>query len=212
MPPQSPVAAEAGAPARPAGRFWNVPNTLSVSRLGLAVFVLAAIAAGWYGWALGLFLVAGVSDWLDGYFARLLGQDTPLGRQLDPLVDKVIICGAFIYLEAVPGAGVYPWMVAAIVFRELIIQGLRSLMEGHGMAFGAKMAGKLKTTCQCASISAVLLVLWMGDAPPALVLVRDVLTWLAVALTLYSGGAYLRHAAPALRREAARGRRTGDDA
>lgn len=206
MAPQSPAVAEAEAPARPAGRFWNVPNSLSVSRLGLAAFVFAAISAQWYGWAFGLFVAAAVSDWLDGYFARLLDQDTPLGRQLDPLIDKVIVCGVYIYLAAIPGTGVLPWMVTAIVVRELLIQGLRSLLEGQGQAFGAKMVGKLKTTFQCLSISAVLLILWTGEADRNLILLRDAFTWIAVALTIYSGAAYLWGAGPALRNEAARGR------
>ena len=120
-------------PARPAGRFWNVPNTLTVSRLGLAVFVFAMISNGWYAGALALFVLAAATDALDGYFARLLGQDTPLGRQLDPLIDKVIVSGAYIYLAAIPDTGVYPWMVTAIVVRELLIQGLRSLLEGEAM-------------------------------------------------------------------------------
>ncbi len=206
MAPQRPPVAEPDAPARPAGRFWNVPNTLSVSRLGLAVVVFAAISAEWYGWAFGLFVVAAASDWLDGYFARLLDQGTPLGRQLDPLIDKVIVCGVYIYLAAIPGTGVLPWMVAAVVVRELLIQGLRSLLEGQGRDFGAKMAGKLKTTFQCLSISAVLLVLWSGSTDRGLLLLRDAFTWIAVALTIYSGAAYLWGAGPALRNEAARGR------
>ena len=129
---------------RPAS-FWNVPNTLTVSRLVLAVFVFALIANEFYFWALVLFAIAAVTDALDGYFARLLKQDTPLGRQLDPLVDKVIVSGCYIYLATIPETGVMPWMVTAIVVRELLIQGLRSHLEGRGQAFGARMAGKLKT-------------------------------------------------------------------
>ena len=75
-----------------------------------------------------------MTDALDGYFARLLKQDTPLGRQLDPLIDKVIVAGCYIYLATIPGTGVMPWMVTAIVVRELLIQGLRSHLEGQGQA------------------------------------------------------------------------------
>jgi len=192
------------APSRPVGTFWNVPNTLTVARMGVGIVVFWLIAEEWYAAALGLFLLAAISDALDGYLARLLNQDTPLGRQLDPLIDKVLICGAYIYLAAVPGAGVHPWMVTAIVIRELLIQGLRSLLEGQGQAFGAKMAGKLKTTFQCLSISAVLLALSVASPPPMLLFLRDALTWIAVGLTLYSGASYLVGAMPALRQEAAR--------
>jgi CDP-diacylglycerol---glycerol-3-phosphate 3-phosphatidyltransferase len=183
-------------------RFWNVPNTLTISRMVLAVAVYVLIALEAYGWALGVFLVAAATDALDGYFARLLQQESPLGRQLDPLIDKVIVAGCYIYLTTIPGTGVRPWMVTAIVVRELLIQGLRSLLEGQGQPFGARTAGKLKTVVQCASIAAVLLVLWLqSSAPPFLAWIRDGLTWLAVALTIYSGLIYIRIAMPSLRRQ-----------
>ena len=73
--------------ARARPRFWNVPNTLTVGRLALAIVVFALIALDRYALALGAFVVAGLSDALDGYFARLLKQDTPIGRQLDQLID-----------------------------------------------------------------------------------------------------------------------------
>ena len=196
-----PVSAQAEAPAKTQPRFWNVPNTLTVSRLVVAVFVFAFISWEWYGLALAAFVIAAVTDALDGYFARLLGQDTAIGRQLDPLIDKVIVSGCYIYLATIAGTGVYPWMVTAIVVRELLIQGLRSLLEGQGQPFGARMAGKLKTIVQCLSIIAVLLALCVTAPPDAFLWIRDVLTWLAVALTIYSGASYLISAMPALREQ-----------
>jgi len=185
-------------------RFWNVPNTLTVGRLGLAFVVFGLISFERYGLALAAFIVAAISDALDGYFARLLDQDTPIGRQLDPLIDKVIVSGAYIYLCSIPGTGVLPWMVTVIVVRELLIQGLRSLLEGQGQPFGAKLAGKLKTTVQCLSIITVLLSLSIELPLTGFLWVRDILTWLAVALTVYSGASYLSGAMPALRGQATR--------
>jgi CDP-diacylglycerol---glycerol-3-phosphate 3-phosphatidyltransferase len=179
-------------------RFWNVPNTLTMSRLVLAVVVFALIAYDQFFAALAVFGIASLTDALDGYFARLLGQDTVIGRQLDPLVDKVIVAGAFIYLLTVREAGVQPWMVTTIVVRELLIQGLRSHLEGQGQPFGAKMAGKLKTFVQCLAISAILLSLSVRPAPGWLI-ARDALTWLAVGLTIYSGVGYILAAIPRLR-------------
>jgi CDP-diacylglycerol--glycerol-3-phosphate 3-phosphatidyltransferase len=188
------------APAIP--RFWNVPNTLTVGRLGLAVLVFVFVDYALYAWALAIFIAAALTDALDGYFARLLNQDTPIGRQLDPLIDKVIVSGCYIYLASIGGTGVMPWMVTAIIVRELLIQGLRSHLEGQGQPFGARTTGKLKTTVQCCSISAVLLCLALEpNVPFSLVLLRDVLTWLAVALTLYSGLVYIGIALPKLRGE-----------
>jgi CDP-diacylglycerol---glycerol-3-phosphate 3-phosphatidyltransferase len=179
--------------APPARWFWNVPNTLTVSRLVLAVGVFALIEYESYFWALSLFVIAAVTDALDGYFARLLKQDTAIGRQLDPLIDKVIVSGCYIYLATIDTTGVKPWMVTAIVVRELLIQGLRSHLEGQGQAFGARAAGKLKTVVQCLSISAVLFCLGLEPSPTLTPLfwLRDGLTWLAVALTLYSGVSYV---------------------
>src|SRR5690349_2287096 len=112
-------------PARQGPRveaFWNVPNILTLSRLVLAVVVFALVANGRYWSALVVFVIAALTDALDGYFARLLDQGTIIGRQLDPLVDKVIVCGAFIYLLSVPAnTGLAPWMVTTIVVRELLI-------------------------------------------------------------------------------------------
>src|SRR5262245_5188119 len=118
-----------------APRFWNVPNTLTLGRLVLAVAVFALIARAYYLAALLVFAVAALTDALDGYLARRLNQMTAIGRQLDPLVDKVIICGGFVFLLAVPDSGLWPSMVAAIIVRELIVQALRSLIEGRGEPF-----------------------------------------------------------------------------
>jgi CDP-diacylglycerol--glycerol-3-phosphate 3-phosphatidyltransferase len=188
--------------AAPPRRFWNVPNTLTVSRLVLALLIFALIDYDRYVWALLVFIAAALTDALDGYFARLLQQDTPVGRQLDPLIDKVIVSGCYIYLATIPGTGVMPWMVTAIVVRELLIQGLRSHLEGQGQPFGARTSGKLKTVVQCLSISAVLFCLTLLPSSSwAWFWLRDALTWLAVGLTLYSGLAYLWIAFPKLRGE-----------
>jgi CDP-diacylglycerol--glycerol-3-phosphate 3-phosphatidyltransferase len=168
-----------------------------MSRLGLAVVVFALISYQFYFSALVVFTLAALTDALDGYFARLLNQESPIGRQLDPLIDKVIVAGTYIYLLTVGihETGVYPWMVTTIVVRELLIQGLRSLLEGQGHPFGARFAGKLKTLFQCLSIIAVLLCLWRPPSAPWL-LGRDLLTWVAVGLTIYSGIGYIVVALP----------------
>jgi CDP-diacylglycerol---glycerol-3-phosphate 3-phosphatidyltransferase len=196
--PESPALKTLEPPPRLPENFWNVPNALTLSRLALAVVVFACVANAWYRTALAVFVVAALTDALDGYFARLLDQGTAIGRQLDPLVDKVIVCGAFIYLLTIPETGLAPWMVTTIVVRELLIQGLRSHLEGGGQAFGAKTAGKLKTLTQCLSISAILVVLSLQPWP-ALRVIRDILTWSAVGLTIYSGLGYFALAIPKLK-------------
>ncbi len=193
-------------PTAPGPRFWNVPNSLTMARLALTFVLFGAIAAGRFGLALGLFALAALTDALDGYFARLLNQSTPIGRQLDPLVDKVLVAGAYIFLLPItvgPGTGLAPWIVTTVVVRELVIQWLRSLLEGRGEAFGAKTAGKLKTLVQCLSIVAILLTLalWPISSPwgQSLLWFRDALTWTGVALSLFSGLGYILAASTMLR-------------
>ena len=185
-------------------KFWNVPNSLSVARMALSVVVFILIAFEMYFAAAAVFSVAAITDALDGYLARKLNQVTAVGRQLDPLVDKVIVAGTYIYLLGIPETGLSPWMVTTIVIRELLIQGLRSHLEGMGQAFGAKSAGKLKTVIQCLSIIAILLGLSF-QIGPTLQLGRDLLTWLAVGLTVYSGLGYILSAFPFLRERKATG-------
>ena len=82
--------------------MFNLPNQLTFLRLILSVVLFCFIACGWYLTSLWLFIVAAGTDWLDGYFARKYSQVTTLGRILDPFADKVIVCGTFIFLVAVP--------------------------------------------------------------------------------------------------------------
>ena len=184
-------------PAPP--RFWNVPNSLTVGRLVLGFGVCGLISAGYYHVALVVFVVAAVTDALDGYLARMLSQETPVGRQLDPLVDKLIVSGAMIHLLPHAESGLMPWMVNTIIVRELIVQALRSLIEGRGEPFGARMAGKLKTVFQCVAIGTALLVLGVSQPPTSLLWIRDGLIYTAVGLTVYSGCGYLAIAWPKLK-------------
>jgi CDP-diacylglycerol--glycerol-3-phosphate 3-phosphatidyltransferase len=188
----------------PNPRLAAIPNLLTIGRLVLAPVVCPLIAYEMCWAAIAVFAVASISDWFDGFLARRWKVTSALGRQLDPLVDKVIVTGCFISLLAFPfeRTGLRPWMVIIIVARELVVQALRSLIEGRGEAFGAKMAGKLKTTFQFLAIIAM--TLGLAYPPPwPWSLGRDLLTWTAVALTVYSACGYFVLAWPFLRRELA---------
>ena len=173
--------------------IWTIPNILSLGRLASTGFILWAIDTARWETAIVIFLLAAISDWVDGYIARRFQQSTVLGRQLDPLVDKITVIAVLIHLAAINTSGVRPWMVSLILARELIIQALRSHLEAASVGFGAKMAGKLKMAAQCFAIIAVLWVLRSGGPTiqPEMALVRDALIWASLALTIYSGGAYL---------------------
>jgi CDP-diacylglycerol---glycerol-3-phosphate 3-phosphatidyltransferase len=181
---------------------YNLPNGLTLARLVLAVGLFACIA--WACWLTGLvvFALAAVTDWLDGYLARKHGSASAFGRNFDPLVDKVLICGAFIFLLPVDGAGLTPWMVTVVVGRELIITGLRSFIETQTASFGADWLGKLKMGLQCAALLAVLFVLTLRDAgrePGAWGVLQAGLIYAMLVATALSGLQYLWRAALLLR-------------
>jgi CDP-diacylglycerol--glycerol-3-phosphate 3-phosphatidyltransferase len=181
------------APAPIDRKSLNAPNLITLSRLLLAfvLFALIYIEGFWIESAV-LFGVAAATDFLDGYIARKYGLVTTLGRILDPFVDKIIVCGAFVFLLEKSGAsGVNSWMVMAVIGREMFVTGLRSFLEQSGQDFSAVWSGKIKMALQCVAVVASLLSLSPHfKLVESFILTRDILLWLAVAITLYSGLAY----------------------
>ncbi len=145
---------------------FNLPNQLTWARLILAAVMFGLIAVEYYFAGMVLFIIAASTDWLDGYFARKYNQVTTLGRILDPFADKVIICGTFIYLAAVPEMHDFLWpsMAVIVVGRELLVTALRSFIEEQGGDFSAKMSGKLKMVLQCIAAGVSLFYLSTPDA------------------------------------------------
>lgn len=185
-------------PARPP--VFNLPNYLTASRLVLA-FVLFGLIA-WAQWiaCVVVFAIAAVTDWLDGYFARKQGICSPVGRNFDPLVDKVLICGAYIFLVPIPDSGLTAWMATLVVARELIITSLRGFLENAGINFGADWLGKIKMVLQCATLFGVFVAMQAagdGSLARGLQLIRDVLIYAMLAATALSGLQYLWRAAAA---------------
>jgi CDP-diacylglycerol---glycerol-3-phosphate 3-phosphatidyltransferase len=179
-------------------RMWTVPNVLSAARLVIAIGCFVAIErAAWAG-ALGLFLVAASTDWVDGWWARRFGQISRLGRIFDPLVDKVLVCGAFVLLAARGEASaIAPWMAVVVVVRELVVTAVRAEMERMGQDFSAGLSGKLKMVLQCAAVALELAARTWPEAAIAGVELRTAATgaaWAAVITTAWSGVEYLAKA------------------
>ncbi|MCH8880418.1 MAG: CDP-diacylglycerol--glycerol-3-phosphate 3-phosphatidyltransferase [Planctomycetes bacterium] len=188
----------------------NLPNQITLARLILAVVFFILISRfnvrdpdpAILDVCLTLFIVACLTDWLDGYLARRNNQVTALGRVLDPFVDKVLVCGAFVFFA---GAGfvdsdgrnvtaVAPWMVVVIVGRELLVTGLRGFSEAQGRPFAADVFGKIKTITQMVTASVIMLC--VAHAPPdetrsLFAGAGEVLLWLTIVTTSYSGLNYL---------------------
>ena len=151
----------------------NIPNTLTIFRVLFAIVVFMMIGLARYDFALFFFLLAAVTDALDGWWARHFRQITVFGRIMDPFADKFLVCGAFVCLVATPELTsdkadypawlmLQPWMVIIIIGRELLVTSLRAFVEGAGGDFSAKWIGKLKMVLQCAAIVLALLYLSGG--------------------------------------------------
>jgi len=185
----------------------NLPNKLTISR-----FVLTAAFLGAMCWpvkyhetlALVLFIAGGLTDLLDGQIARRRKLITNFGILMDPLADKIMICSAFI---AFVGLNWIPaWMVVLIVARELAITGLRLLAASKNVVLAAEGYGKHKTISQIVAIIAILVVHSYDDwgavgravfgfpvvgGVPWSATFTQLATWVAVVLTVVSGGLYL---------------------
>ena len=173
-------------------KVFNVPNQLTLARLVLSLVVFGLIGFRSFVTATITFIIAASTDWIDGYYARKYGQVTKLGRILDPFVDKIIICGAFIFLVAEPLSGISAWMAVLVVAREILVTALRAYIEQGGGDFSANMSGKLKMVFQCIAVVASLVALSHSDPRPAWlqwILVASV--WTAVISTVYSGAVYV---------------------
>lgn len=216
-------------PYNPRLMFRHVPNGLTASRLVLAgvFFVMLAYYQNestfnhrgdvfWLNIALIIYLIALVTDFLDGYLARRWKVEGAFGRVVDPFVDKVLVLGSFIFFAgknftgpwAGPNGmpqtlttitGVVPWMVVVILARELLVTSLRGSMETSGEAFGAQLSGKLKMGFQSVTILVILLFVnyrdrLSGEALRDATIFRDCCIWGTVAITAVSGLLYVRRA------------------
>jgi CDP-diacylglycerol--glycerol-3-phosphate 3-phosphatidyltransferase len=136
-------------------------------------------------WAVGVFLLAAVTDLLDGYLARKRGQITTLGILLDPIADKLLTSAAFISLTE---RGLVPaWMVVIIVGREFAVSGLRSIASAEGYVVEASELGKTKMVSQVVAITVIIL---EGRRFPALHPLGEVLLWMVVLFAVASAMQY----------------------
>jgi CDP-diacylglycerol--glycerol-3-phosphate 3-phosphatidyltransferase len=160
---ERPVAPPPAAPASltPAQeRFWNLPNTITVLRTGVVpVLLLLPVFPGETGstviaWC---FIVAAVTDLVDGWLARRGKQVTRIGKLLDPLADKLLVATALVVLLAMHRIPVWmTFMVVVIVGREIAVTGLRGIASAGGHIVGASWLGKLKTVTQNIAIGALI--------------------------------------------------------
>lgn len=189
----------------------HIPNALTVLRLFLAAGFFAALGcyrypdtgALWGNLAIALFIVAATTDALDGALARKWNVVSTFGRLMDPFCDKVLILGAFVYLagprfivpesDGAMATGVYPWMVVIVLARELLVTGIRAIVEAQGVKFGSMVSGKAKMILQSIVIPIVLFLVINLDLEAhgwARGIVHGTV-WLTVVVTVWSGVPYV---------------------
>ncbi len=166
----------------------NLPNKLTILRAIMIPFFLVFLymSAGWAKWvSLGIFIVASLTDMLDGKIARKYNLVTNFGKFMDPLADKLLVCSALIALSDL--GRIPAWIVIVIIARDFIISGFRLIAAEKGIVIAAGWWGKIKTTVQMIMVGfliADLSVFYILD---------QVLIYLALALTIISLVDYLYH-------------------
>jgi CDP-diacylglycerol--glycerol-3-phosphate 3-phosphatidyltransferase len=145
---------------------WNLPNALTLLRIFLVPFLVVVLLTKFTGRefvGLGIFLVAAVTDFFDGWLARRRNQTTRLGALLDPIADKLLMSAAFISLVEMDPTHVPAWMVVVIIGREFAVSGLRSIAAQHGVTIAASPLGKGKLVTQVIAISLLILGYELGQ-------------------------------------------------
>ncbi len=177
----------------------NLPNSLTISRIFLTIlFIFVVFYEGIFfkSLALGIFLLASLTDYLDGYWARQKGEITSFGRLMDPIADKLLTQSAFIVFVLM---GLVPvWMALIIITRDVWITGQRLLMPAESLVVGARKSGKYKTAFQLAVIIGILIYLvlrempfWQADRDTVARQIIVINMYLVVAITLWSGVLYI---------------------
>ncbi len=166
----------------------NLPNKLTVLRVILipffVVFMLVDVLGAYDKWvALAIFIVASLTDMLDGKIARKYNLVTNFGKFMDPLADKMLVCSALICLTALDRLPA--WITIVIICRDFVISGFRLVAADNGVVIAASYWGKYKTTFQM-----IMVCLLIAELEP-LALVTTIVTWIAVILTIVSLVDYL---------------------
>lgn len=174
----------------------NLPNLLSIFRILLVpplVVVLLTRFEDKEWWGLALFLLAAVMDFFDGYLARRRKQVTRLGTLLDPAADKILVSAAYISLVEMSPAIVPSWIVVVIIAREFAVGSLRSFAAAENLVIPAGVSGKIKTVVQIVSISLLIIhnkLEELQHLAPWLQHLAPWSLWVAMLITVYSGGEY----------------------
>jgi CDP-diacylglycerol--glycerol-3-phosphate 3-phosphatidyltransferase len=181
----------------------NLPNYITLSRIFSVPILIWLLSSNFFSSQHGqkelaasaLFLLASITDGVDGYLARRRGQVTTMGMLLDPLADKLLIAAAFISLVQFNPRIVPAWVAVLIIGREFLVSGLRSIAATEGFTIQASELGKLKMVVQIVSVAAAILdhrwpVLTLGKFVLSLDLVAHMAIWFMVVVSIVSAVDY----------------------
>jgi cardiolipin synthase (CMP-forming) len=196
---------KAGERADSGSNAMRVPNLLTYGRIAAVPLVVGFLLAGGYHWrwaALGVFIAAAITDFLDGYLARLWSQQSSLGRMLDPIADKLLIAAVLLMLAADGTvAGVHLWAAIIILCREVLVSGLREFLGQVQVSVPVTQLAKYKTSVQLVAIGFLI----AGPAGDRILPYTTEIglagLWCAAILTLYTGFDYFRAGVKHLTRE-----------
>ncbi len=171
----------------------NLPNKLTIMRVALIPLYVAALMInfkGHAGVALTIFVIASITDWLDGRLARKRGLVTNFGKFLDPLADKMLVMAALVCMTSLGWCD--PAAVIIILAREFTVSGLRLVTAGEGVVVAAGIWGKVKTAFTMFAIIGIMLLEMFFDHTGTIFLAEEILVWISAVLTIISGGIYLK--------------------
>ena len=205
----------------------RIPNAITMMRILIAGAFFAVLGGYrfpeqgilWGNVAIALFVIAAMTDFIDGYLARKWNVVSMFGRLMDPFCDKVLVLGTFIYFAGprfsvdawvesdqllTMATGIYPWMVVVIIARELLVTSIRGVLESMGHKGGAKWAGKVKMVFQSFALPLILLLVvnFNPEKHESVMLVINILAWMLLTITVWSGLPYVTGLVAVMRKEA----------
>ena len=204
----------------------RIPNAITMMRILIAGAFFAVLGGYrfpgqgilWGNVAIALFVIAAMTDFIDGYLARKWNVVSMFGRLMDPFCDKVLILGTFIYFAGprfsvdawvesdqllTMATGIYPWMVVVIIARELLVTSIRGVLESMGHKGGAKWAGKVKMIFQSFALPLILLLVvnFNPEKNESVMLLINILAWMLLLITVWSGLPYVTGLVAVMRKE-----------
>ncbi|VTZ50437.1 phosphatidylglycerophosphate synthetase [Methylocella tundrae] len=183
--------------SRGSGRTWSVPNLLTYGRVAAVPVVVGCLfwsEIALMRWvALGLFIAAAITDFLDGYLARVLSQQSALGRMLDPIADKLLVSAVLMMLVADHTISSYSLAAAIVILcREILVSGLREFLAELKVSIPVSRIAKWKTTLQLVALGFLIAGPAGDQILPKTTEMGLALFWASALLTLYTGWDYLR--------------------